>query len=292
MLLFILITLFFVRASTAKCIEKQQWKRLDCAGMSLKTTERLLHGAKPWVYVVDLRRNLLVWINDTLLLSVFPNLQLVDLRENPNLDCRLILELKISVRSECKTKAFLSTRQSLLQTTSLAVPSTTLSTPQSLLQTTSLAVPSTTLSTPQSLLQTTSLAVPSTTLSTPQSLLQTTSLAVPSTTLSTPQSLLQTTSFSPSISMTLEQNHTFHSPRTAKDSELLLIISVTTASTIGFFVLLLCFYGCYRFHPRWSAWLRHRRASLHVQPPSQIEMLSVAQSENDEDIRTRAVTDL
>ena len=132
MLLLILITLFFVRASMAKCIEKQQWKLLDCADMSLKTTEGLLHGAKPWVYVVDLRRNLLVWINDTLLLSVFPNLYLVDLCENPNLDCRLILELKISVRSECKTKAFLSTRQSLLQATSLAVPSATLTTRQSL----------------------------------------------------------------------------------------------------------------------------------------------------------------
>ena len=98
----------------AKCMENKRLKLLDCTDMSLKTMEGLLHGAKPWVYVVDLRRNLLVWINDTLLLSVFPNLQLVDLLKNPNIDCRLILELKITV-SKCKTKAFLTTQQSLLQ---------------------------------------------------------------------------------------------------------------------------------------------------------------------------------
>ena len=155
MLLFILITLSFVRASTAKCIERQRFKLLDCTDMSLKTTNGLLYGTKPWVYVIDLRRNLLVWINDTLLLSVFPNLQLVDLRENPNIDCRLILELKISVRSDCKTKALLTTQQSILQTTSLAVPSTSLTTQQSLLQTTSLPVPPTSLTTHQSNVRTT-----------------------------------------------------------------------------------------------------------------------------------------
>ena len=136
MLLFILITLYFVRASTAECIQKQRLKLLDCTDMSLKTTEGLLYGTTPRVYVVDLRRNLLVWINDTLLLSVLPNLQLVDLRENPNIDCRLVLELKIGVRSECKRKASFITQQSLLRTTSLPIPTTSLITQQSLLRTT------------------------------------------------------------------------------------------------------------------------------------------------------------
>ena len=224
MLLFILITLSFVCASTTKCIERQRFKLLDCTDMSLKTTEGLLYGTKPWVYVLDLRRNLLIWINDTLLLSVFPNLQLVDLRKNPNIGCRLIPEFKVSVR----------------------VPPTSFTKQQPLLQMTSLPVSPTSFTTQQSLLQTTSLPVPST-------------------------SLLQTIS-SPAISMTLEQNHTLHSPHTAKDSEVLLIISVTAALTIGFIVLL-CFYGCHRFNPRWSVW-------LHVQPPSQIELLSVTPSEN------------
>ena len=61
---------------------------------------------------------------------MFPNLQLVDLRENPNIDCRLVLELKISVGSECKRKASLITQQSLLRTTSLPIRTTFLITQQ------------------------------------------------------------------------------------------------------------------------------------------------------------------
>ena len=237
MLLFILITLSFIRASTAKCTEHQRLKLLDCTGMSLKTTEGLVYGTKPWVYVIDLRRNLVVWINDTLLLSVFPNLQLVDLRENSNIDCRLILESWIQswigVKKDCKTKSFLSTQQSRLRIASSSL--------------------------------------------------------VPSAFLSTQQSLLWITS-SPLILLTLGQNQTLHSPHAAKNFEQLLIISVTVALIIGFLVLLLCFYGCHRFHR--NVWLRHRKVSLHVQLPSQIEFLSVTPLENNEDIRSQAVTEL
>ena len=219
--------------------------------MSLRTTDELLSETKPWVYVIDFKQNLLVWINATSLFFVFPNLQLIDLRQNPNVDCWRILELKISVRSDCNTKT--ETRQPLLQTTSSPVPSISLTTHRPLPQTTSSPVPSTSLTTHRPLPQTTS---------------------------------------SPLVSSTLEQNHTLHSPHTAKDSELILIISLSVASAIGFLILLLCFYGCHRSHPRWGVWPRHRRASLHVQPPSQIEFLPVSPAENNEDLRTRTVTAL
>ena len=90
---------------------------------------------------------------------LFPNLQLVDLRKNTNIDCQLILELKISVRRKCKTKALLTTQQSLARTTLLPIPSTSLTTQQCLSPTTSLPIPSTFLIVQQSLLRTTSLPI-------------------------------------------------------------------------------------------------------------------------------------
>ena len=176
MFLFVLITQIFVRVSAVKCVEKRQFRLLDCSDMSLRTTDELLSEIKPWVYVIDFKRNLLVWINATSLLYMFPNLQLIDLRQNPNVDCWRIRELKINVKSDCNTKTV--TRQPLLQTPSSPVPSTSLTTQQTLLRTTS----------------------------------------------------------SPLVSSTLEQNHTLHSRHTTRDSELILIISLSVASAIGFLI--------------------------------------------------------
>ena len=126
MFLFVLITQIFVRVSAVKCVEKQQFRLLDCSDMSLRTTDELLSEIKPWVYVIDFKRNLLVWINGTSLLYTFPNLQMIDLRQNPNVDCWRIRELKINGKSDCNTKTV--THQPLLQTISSPVPSTSLTT--------------------------------------------------------------------------------------------------------------------------------------------------------------------
>ena len=109
MLLFILITLSFVCASTAKCSEKQRLKLLDCTDV-IKD-----HGG------VTIQNKIMGLCSRSQTKSTrldqryFSNLQLVDLHENRNINSRLILELKISVRSKCKTKASLTTQQSLLR---------------------------------------------------------------------------------------------------------------------------------------------------------------------------------
>ncbi len=101
--MFLLALSFFIfgRLSAGTCIEERLIGLLDCRGLSLKTVGRFFARRQLWVITIDLSENNFVVINTTELLDVFPNLQLVDLRQNVNLDCWAIQNSKVPVTSDC-----------------------------------------------------------------------------------------------------------------------------------------------------------------------------------------------
>jgi hypothetical protein len=81
---------------------------MDCSDTALLTTGTIYPSEKLYsVKVISFERNNIVHVNDTELFSWFPNLLLIDLRENPDLDCRAVWELKITVRSDCEFLSFI-----------------------------------------------------------------------------------------------------------------------------------------------------------------------------------------
>ncbi len=99
---------FFVCASATQCLEVIPIGLMDCNDKALLTTGTIYPSNKLyWVEVINFERNNIVHVNDTELFSWFPNLRLIDLCENPNLDCRAVWELKITVRSDCKFLSFI-----------------------------------------------------------------------------------------------------------------------------------------------------------------------------------------
>ncbi len=103
-----LSALFFVCASATRCLEVIPTGLMDCSDKALLTTSTIYPSNKLyWVEVINFERNNIVHVNDTELFSWFPNLRLIDLCENPNLDCRAVWELKITVRSDCEFLSFI-----------------------------------------------------------------------------------------------------------------------------------------------------------------------------------------
>ena len=109
MFFYTLSALLFVCASATRCREVHEFGLLDCNGLGLKTIGGLWDTERDWVLAIDFRENRFVSINITELLEAFPNLLHVDLRRNPELDCRTFRNLRIRARSDCKFTSFVTT---------------------------------------------------------------------------------------------------------------------------------------------------------------------------------------
>ena len=91
-LLYALSALIFVCANATRCREE----RFGVLIQSFVEDHTYTYVQKMyWVLVINLRKNHIVYINDTELLSCFPNLRVVDLRGNPNPECQSVQESKI-----------------------------------------------------------------------------------------------------------------------------------------------------------------------------------------------------
>ena len=130
MFVFVLFLLFDV-ASASRCLERHGIGLLDCVNLNLTVPPRPLRP-KPWVRWLDLKINKIQTVNVTILLQGFPNLTLVDLRENP-FDC--VFSGQIRILSDCKSTTAHSSR--------FTKPSTTTSTTWSTRRDTSMRITST-----------------------------------------------------------------------------------------------------------------------------------------------------
>ena len=98
----VLFVLFSVCSTTPTCQEHQFVGSLDCSGLMLSDIGRLPVMGNSWVILLDLWMNCFVSVNFTNLAWLYPNLQIVDVRDNPTFDCRFSRGLRILIRSDCK----------------------------------------------------------------------------------------------------------------------------------------------------------------------------------------------
>ena len=98
----VLFVLFSVCSSTPICLEQRFVGFLDCSGLMLNDIARLPVMGNSWVMQLELRMNCFVSVNFTKLALLYPNLQIVDVRDNPAFDCRFSRGLRILIRSNCK----------------------------------------------------------------------------------------------------------------------------------------------------------------------------------------------
>ena len=97
-----------MHSNAEDCLERKIVKLLDCSGLRLQTVEGLWKtGKKLWVEGIDFRHNRFAVLNVSKLLEGFPNLQYIDIRDNPKLDCRTVWDLGIDVESDCKFISFI-----------------------------------------------------------------------------------------------------------------------------------------------------------------------------------------
>ncbi len=96
---FVLLFLFVHLTFSTQCVEKRKLELLDCSGVNLIDLPQF--GGKPWVKSLDLAGNALKSVNFTLLLTKFPNLRLVDLRQNPEYVCHASPP-EIKVLADCE----------------------------------------------------------------------------------------------------------------------------------------------------------------------------------------------
>ena len=113
-LVFLLLVLLDGK-SALRCTEVERIKLLDCSGLNTKKSSRL--PSPKWVEFLDLRFKKITTINATELLITFPNLRFIDIRNNPNFDCRLAKEKWVTIASDCKLKS--STRNIVPQSSVL-----------------------------------------------------------------------------------------------------------------------------------------------------------------------------
>ena len=103
----------FACITASKCIEKKRFGLLDCSGLVIQDTNQiLLESRKDWVISIDLNGNRLVLLNTTELTLAFPKLKFVDVRDNPLLDCQLVWESRITLKSDCKPSLISTPRPS------------------------------------------------------------------------------------------------------------------------------------------------------------------------------------
>ena len=99
----------------AKCKKVQFVGLVDCSDLGL--TELPKMDKDITVKVLDLRKNNIKAITESSLLAIFPNIVVVDLRENP-LDCKKIQFTKLQVKSDCTTRHVSSATVSINGTSS------------------------------------------------------------------------------------------------------------------------------------------------------------------------------
>ena len=103
MFLFVVTTLLFVRVCAMSCRELKFFGLMDCSDIALTSIDSIYPSTKLYsVRDIIFERNNIMRVNGTELSLWFPNLCSVNLRNNPNLDCRGVWELKINVESDCK----------------------------------------------------------------------------------------------------------------------------------------------------------------------------------------------
>ena len=101
-------SVFFIFAFTnifnidaAKCKKVQFVALVDCSDLGLTELPKMDKDTN--IKVLDLRKNNIIAITESSLLAIFPNIVVVDLRENP-LDCTKIKFTKMRVKSDCTTR--------------------------------------------------------------------------------------------------------------------------------------------------------------------------------------------
>ena len=92
-----------MHSNAEDCLERRIVRLLDCSDLGLQTVDGLWKTERELsVEEIDFRHNRFVVFNVSKLLEGFPNLQYIDLRDNPKLDCRTVWDLGIDVESDCK----------------------------------------------------------------------------------------------------------------------------------------------------------------------------------------------
>ena len=85
----------------AKCKEVQFVGLVNCSDLGLTELPKTDKDIK--VKVLDLRKNNIKAITESSVLVIFPNIVVVDLRENP-LDCKKIQFTKLQAKGNCTTR--------------------------------------------------------------------------------------------------------------------------------------------------------------------------------------------
>ena len=107
-----------------RCKELKDIGFLDCSELGISRINQL--KSLKWVKSLDLSSNHIISINPTELLTTFPNLQFLNIQNNPNFDCLLVKEKRCVVASNCKLE--LSTWTSMTSTAHISSASTVSST--------------------------------------------------------------------------------------------------------------------------------------------------------------------
>ena len=123
-LVFLLLVLIDGK-SALRCTEFKDIGFLDCSELGISKINQL--KLLKWVKFLDLSSNHIISINATELLTTFPNLQFLNIQNNPNFDCQLVKEKRFVVASDCKLESStLSSTTSASQITSSKIPKRTI----------------------------------------------------------------------------------------------------------------------------------------------------------------------
>lgn len=98
--MFVFILFVLVKSSSCnQCIELKSFHILDCSGQGISTFPRYVE--RSWVEVLILRNNNLTNVNLLAIMTDFPRIRYIDLRDNP-LDCtRSLVCVKVNISSDC-----------------------------------------------------------------------------------------------------------------------------------------------------------------------------------------------
>ena len=98
--MFVLILFMLVKLSSAyQCIEFKSFRTLDCSGLDISTFPR--YAERNWVEVLILENNNLTSVNLSAIMTDFPKIRYIDLRDNP-LDCTMpLIRVRVDISSDC-----------------------------------------------------------------------------------------------------------------------------------------------------------------------------------------------